>query len=137
MPPKGQDFISWFFAHISEQAITGGEKPGDYVHMMTYEQAGRISWPVSAFLEEKLSTFKARRMIWYGYDILDLSRECDEMLARDKLEEDRIFINVMCIELFTFNKCIKIQPPATDDITRYFIDFESKEHISLWFVFAF
>ena len=134
--PAEKDFISWFFAHTSKEAITGGEKPGDYVHMMTYEQADRISWPVSVFLEENLSAFEAHRMIWYGYDILDLSRECDEMLAKDKLEEDRIFINLMCIELFTFNKCIKTQPPATDEITRYFIDFESKEHISLWFVFA-
>lgn len=75
-------------------------------------------------------------MIWYGYNVLDLSRESDKMLARDKIEEDRIFINLVCTELDIFNKCITIQPPATDEITRYFRDLETKEYISLWLVFA-
>lgn len=32
--------------------------------------------------------------------------------------------------------CITIQTPATDEITRYFKDVETKEHISLWLIFA-
>lgn len=42
-------------------------------------------------------------MIWYGYDALDLGRERDEMFARDKLEENRRFVNLMCSELYIFN----------------------------------
>ncbi|KAL9075275.1 MAG: hypothetical protein Q9161_001652 [Pseudevernia consocians] len=129
--PEEKDFIYWFYAHIYREHITDREKPRNYIHMKTYEQAERISWPVSCFLEENLSSLVADRMIWYGYDALDLSRERDKMLARDKLEEDRSFINLMCSELYIFNKLMTTQSPATDEITRYFRDFKINKHIPL------
>lgn len=49
-------------------------------------------------------------MIWYGYVTLDLSRERDEMLAGVKVEKDRRFINLICSELYMFNKLLTIQP---------------------------
>lgn len=134
--PEEKDFIYWFYAHICKEDITDRERPGDYIHMKTYEQAERISWPVSFFLGENLSSLKAHQMIWYGFEPLDLSRERDEMLARDKLEEDRRFINLMCSELHMFNKLITTQPPATDEVTRYFRDFDTSQYIPLWLVFA-
>lgn len=47
-----KDFIYCFHAHICKEGITGREKPGDYIHIKTYEQVEKISWPVSFFLEE-------------------------------------------------------------------------------------
>ena len=93
-------------------------------------------FPFPFSLEENLSAIKAHQKIWYVYHILDSSRECDEMSASDKLEEHRIFISLICTKLYMSNKCITFQPPATDEITRYFMDSETKEHISLWLVFA-
>lgn len=58
------------------------------------------------------------------------------MLAKDKLEEDRRFISLACSVSSVFNKVITIQPPTTHEITRYFRDFETNQHISLWLVFA-
>ena len=66
--PEENDSIYWLYAHICKEDITDREKPGDYIHMKTYEQFVRISWPVSFFLEENLSSLKAHKMIWYGYE---------------------------------------------------------------------
>lgn len=49
--PEEKDFIFWFYTHICKEAITDGEKPGDYTHMKTYEQAERISWPFPSSLK--------------------------------------------------------------------------------------
>ena len=76
-------------------------------------------------------------MLSYGYDVSDLGKNADEMPARDKLEEDRIFINLMCLELHIFIRVMTIQPPATDEISRYFRDIETEQHFHLWLVFAF
>ncbi len=58
------------------------------------------------------------------------------MLARDKLEEDRRFINPMCSELYFFNNFVTTQPSATDEITRHFGGFGTNQRIPFWPVFA-
>ena len=137
MPPKKRISFSGSTRISARKSSRMVQSQGTiFIYMKTYEQAEKISWRVSVFIEENLSTLKAGQMIWYGYDILDLNRESDEMLGRDKFEEDRVFINLVCTQLNIFNKCITIQPPATDEITRYIRDFETKEHTSLWLVFA-
>lgn len=76
-------------------------------------------------------------MTGYGYESLNLSRERDEMLARDKLEEGRRFRSLICSELHIFNKLMTIQPPASDEITLYFRDSRAKQspHCVLCFCF--
>ncbi len=88
------------------------------------------------FLEENLASLMANRGIWYEYGSFDLSRERDEMLARDKFEEDRRFISLMCSELYFFSKFVTTQLSATDEITSYFRGFWTNQRIPLWLVFA-
>lgn len=112
MPLKKRVSSTGFMRISVNKGMTGREKPGDYVHMQTYEQAEKISWTVFFFPQENLSNLKAHQMVWYGYECLNLSRERDEMLTTDKLEEDRRFINLLCSELHMFNKLMTIQPPT-------------------------
>lgn len=49
--PEGKDFIYWLYAHMCREHITDREKLGDYIHMKTYKQAERISWPENLSLK--------------------------------------------------------------------------------------
>ena len=112
MPLKKRASSTGFMRISVNKGMTGRQKPGDYVHMQTYEQAEKISWPVFFFPQENSSNLKAHQMVWYGYECLNLSRERDEMLTTDKLKEDRRFINVLGSKLHIFNKLMIIQPPT-------------------------
>ncbi|KAK4692795.1 hypothetical protein P7C71_g4476, partial [Lecanoromycetidae sp. Uapishka_2] len=136
--PDEEDFIYWVYAHICRDKVNDREDPDDVINMKTYEQAELVSWPAYIYLQDWITNLSLTQLSFFEAQTRKgLSRGSSDMDPREKLEHDRVFINIMASQMHNAGIMQLNFPPAIDEVTRAFGSiWKTGKKLPLWLTFA-